>query len=609
MDGDKHQFFNMKFDFLCNNNRKFVSRIKNIPIILIFIFLLFGLFVPALQAASYYVDQNHPSNSDTNPGTENLPWQTIGRAADVVMSGDTVCVKEGTYNERVIISRPGAFGAPIIYKALGNVLNKGFTVEANHIHIVGFEITDTDDDDRHGVGIYMAGSYIEARENNIHDISRWGFRVFNSNNVIKGNRIYRAGCSGIWLEGRDHIVEGNDISRTIQYPEKWRNPPSWVDADGITIDGRGFIIRKNFIHDIYASDPENDDPHIDCLQIPGNCEGYDLIIEQNRFGPIPRSNKRRYQVAMIGSGNVGNIVFRNNIINGLDRGLNFMGEGSEITGFMIHHNTWVDLSSYCVGLTNASEASVKYNIFYNIPYWRGYMYMNNSARNEIGNNLTYMTEGSPYPGDLWGVNPKFVDPDNGDFSLQPGSRACGAGDDGTDIGAIPCDGSTTDTEAPSMPSNLKAQAVSSSQIILSWDASTDNVRVTGYNIYRNGPRVGSSTSTTYHDSGLAPSTTYTYAVSAHDAAGKESVPSDSVSITTQASVPAEGIIEAESGGLTPPMQTISDSEASGGSYIQTTGSLGSATFTFYIEDCDSDSSVSCHGGELQPALNPQQSVL
>jgi chitodextrinase len=94
--------------------------------------------------------------------------------------------------------------------------------------------------------------------------------------------------------------------------------------------------------------------------------------------------------------------------------------------------------------------------------------------------------------------------------------------------------SSQDTESPSTPTSLSATTISSSQINLSWDASTDNVGVTGYKIFRNGTQITTATNTTYSDTILFPSTTYTYAVSAYDAAGNESAKSTFVSVTTLA---------------------------------------------------------------------------
>lgn len=89
-----------------------------------------------------------------------------------------------------------------------------------------------------------------------------------------------------------------------------------------------------------------------------------------------------------------------------------------------------------------------------------------------------------------------------------------------------------DSIPPSVPTGLSASVVSSSQIDLSWSASTDDVGVTGYKIYRDSTLVGTSTGTTYSDTGLSPSTAYTYQVSARDAAGNESAKSTFASATT-----------------------------------------------------------------------------
>jgi len=101
---------------------------------------------------------------------------------------------------------------------------------------------------------------------------------------------------------------------------------------------------------------------------------------------------------------------------------------------------------------------------------------------------------------------------------------------------------TPDTTPPSVPGNLTAKAVSSSQINLSWTASTDNVGVVGYRVYRNGTQVGTTSQTSYSDTGLAASTTYIYTVAAYDAAGNVSAQSAPVSATTLAAGQAPAIV-------------------------------------------------------------------
>jgi chitodextrinase len=69
-------------------------------------------------------------------------------------------------------------------------------------------------------------------------------------------------------------------------------------------------------------------------------------------------------------------------------------------------------------------------------------------------------------------------------------------------------------------------------VTLTWTASTDNVGVAGYKIFRNGTQVGTSATTSYVSAGLAASTTYSYTVSAYDTAGNNSAQSSSISVTT-----------------------------------------------------------------------------
>src|SRR5213594_2938347 len=89
-----------------------------------------------------------------------------------------------------------------------------------------------------------------------------------------------------------------------------------------------------------------------------------------------------------------------------------------------------------------------------------------------------------------------------------------------------------DLTPPSVPTNLSASAVSSSQMNLSWTASTDNVGVAGYTIYRGGSQIATTSLTSYSDTGLSPSTAYAYTVAAYDAAGNVSVQAAPASAVT-----------------------------------------------------------------------------
>ncbi len=108
-----------------------------------------------------------------------------------------------------------------------------------------------------------------------------------------------------------------------------------------------------------------------------------------------------------------------------------------------------------------------------------------------------------------------------------------AGNLGTEPSPIKVTIAIPDTTSPSIPTSLSATAVSTSQINLTWTASTDNIGVTGYRIYRGGTQIATSTTTSYSNTGLSASTTYTYTITAYDAANNESSQSNQASATTQ----------------------------------------------------------------------------
>lgn len=116
-----------------------------------------------------------------------------------------------------------------------------------------------------------------------------------------------------------------------------------------------------------------------------------------------------------------------------------------------------------------------------------------------------------------------------------------------------------DTTAPSVPSGLSATAVSSTQINLAWTASTDNVAVTGYHVRRGGTVIATlGAVTTFQNTGLTASTTYSYTVDAFDAASNTSAQSTAASATTQAA--------------------SASTETMGETTILTTGDSGNANF-------------------------------
>lgn len=181
----------------------------------------------------------------------------------------------------------------------------------------------------------------------------------------------------------------------------------------------------------------------------------------------------------------------------------------------------------------------------------------NLCYTSLGGNITRVAgtpktwaqwQGLGYDANSINADPLFLNSVGWDFRLRRESPAINKGVNvgltsdysgnpiyGTpDIGAYEYVGAPADTQAPTVPVNLTATAISSSQINLTWTASTDNIAVTGYKIYRGGTQIATSQTNSYSNTGLSPSTAYTYYVVAYDAAGNNSSQSAQVSARTQA---------------------------------------------------------------------------
>lgn len=93
-------------------------------------------------------------------------------------------------------------------------------------------------------------------------------------------------------------------------------------------------------------------------------------------------------------------------------------------------------------------------------------------------------------------------------------------------------GAGPDTQAPTAPANLVASNIAQTTVSLSWNASTDNVGVTGYDVFQGSSNLGTVTGTSANITGLSAATAYSFKVRAHDAAGNNSGFSNIVNVTT-----------------------------------------------------------------------------
>jgi hypothetical protein len=153
----------------------------------------------------------------------------------------------------------------------------------------------------------------------------------------------------------------------------------------------------------------------------------------------------------------------------------------------------------------------------------------------------------------------------------------------------------SDTQPPSVPTGLNLSNITQNSITLSWTASSDNVAVTGYKIYRNGNQINTTSGTSFVDSALSPTTTYSYSISAYDGAANNSVQSsvvqgitlDSTNYNINTTILGSGSGTITCGGITCP-----SSVSSGNSITFTATPTNDSTFSVWGGSC-SGSSNSC----------------
>ncbi|HUQ10176.1 MAG TPA: PQQ-dependent sugar dehydrogenase [Steroidobacteraceae bacterium] len=133
--------------------------------------------------------------------------------------------------------------------------------------------------------------------------------------------------------------------------------------------------------------------------------------------------------------------------------------------------------------------------------------------------------------------------------------ACGGGDSSDRQEAnLPPPPPPADTAAPSVPTGVTAAAQSATSVLVSWTASTDGTGIAEYRVFRDAGAVpvGTTTSTSFTDTGLTPATAYSYTVVAVDSAPTPNVsaPSTAVSATTQAAPPVRLALQRVYTGIT-----------------------------------------------------------
>lgn len=397
--------------------------------------LLTICFVPSrVIAVDYYVDQNHASSSDQNPGTADLPWKTLSKANSTLQPGDTVYIKAGTYTTYISPRNSGTAAKRISYKNFAadivSIQNASYGILLNGKSYISVEGINFSNLDRFMYLMNGANYNIIAYCNfdQVRSLVAWAgsaIRGSSSHNWVHHCRFSRYGlCTGTPPNGDDVgvVLEiGNEESMTP--PSNTPDYSNYNLIENNTMFGGGHhvlgvmgkynVIRNNYLHnEAWTNGAGNRSLYMNGYAIDS---GWNLI-EGNRFGYTAAScDSTITSGTQVTSSN--NIFRFNSFFFNNRAGLQFSVSSNyyqDILNNHVYNNTF-----YRNGLGTSYERDPGHVGIY-LARWSGtFVVKNNSFKNNIyygnpapygvygGPSLTDQTFGGEFNGDVLG-DPKFV---------------------------------------------------------------------------------------------------------------------------------------------------------------------------------------------------------
>jgi hypothetical protein len=218
------------------------------------------MVTPEVVRANLYVS---PNGSDSNPGSEEEPFRTIMRAAQVVTPGTTVHVAPGMYTGGFKTTASGSAEARIVYEStekwgakivppLNSNSSTAWQNRGNYVDIVGFDV---DGSQYQGgakwvSGIYSGGSYVAIRANQVHHLANdvpcdslggAGIGVDGYYHGIKsevaGNSVHDIGPDNCRFIHGIYISTSATVKNNIVYRISGAAIHLWHDANNVIVTG------------------------------------------------------------------------------------------------------------------------------------------------------------------------------------------------------------------------------------------------------------------------------------------------------------------------------------------------------------------------------------
>ncbi len=403
---------------------------------MVLILLFVGL--SPVFAKNYYVATN---GSNSNPGTQNQPFKTIQKAANVVNPGDVVFIKRGIYRDKIEVRRSGSSGKVIKFTAFpGDELKaiiegQTFSVfKSSHIEISNLRIQKVPKKNGLTQGIYVEGPARNIVIKNNHTFDTWGSGIsvwgvgykkppgkYENYIGVKvlNNKVEKA-CNGGWNEC---ITLSNGIVNfEIKNNEIFNggDPINGGEGIDVKVGAKNGIIASNYMHDLTRrglyldanGDDSSNKPIIKNIKVYNN-------IAHNNVG-------HGMAIMTEGVGDVFDIDIYNNLFyKNTDDGFMIYkhpkGSGV-IRDIRVYNNTMIDNKRY--GFLLAHPTSFNIKVFNNILYNNK---DNGSSRPQFEKDYRISEGSATQNNNIIAKDPKFVNAGARNYKLTKNSPAVDAG--------------------------------------------------------------------------------------------------------------------------------------------------------------------------------------
>ncbi len=387
------------------------------------------------QGTVYYVA---PTGDDSNPGTLEQPWRTIQKAADTLVAGETVYIRAGVYEERVIPQNSGSVGQPITYAAypgetatidgssitLPDDLAGLFEIAGrSHIHLSGLRLSHAGPFPNNAAILVSDSEYVTIQNCRTFHTASSGIGVWGSQHIlIDGNTVEQAGLGG----GQECITVAGSSTFEVRNNTVLDCQKEGIDAKDGSSNGliAGNVVGRPRAVGIYvdAWDKPTHDITVTQNIVFDSAESTGFAVASEMGGlltDIRLENNVAYHNHTYGieisrccsdSRPMDRIVIINNTLygNGVDWGGGIIADNAQAQHVVIRNNIASQNLTFQIAVAAdvpSGNVTVDHNL---IDGYRGY-------------------EDEVYGEDYVEGDPQFVDPANGDFHLQSDSPAVDAG--------------------------------------------------------------------------------------------------------------------------------------------------------------------------------------